>query len=97
VSTACQIQSLHDLVIGQLHIWDRRHVSLQQCYHLSRSGCTAQVAGRRTVPVEVGSHYLEEGWGTRLMTLTDFIEAMGEQGMHVRFCRALRCGTTRRP
>jgi hypothetical protein len=26
--------------------------------------------------VEVGSHYLEEGWGTRLMTLTDFIAAM---------------------
>lgn len=35
-----------------------------------------QVAGRRTVPVEVGSHYLAEGWGTQLMTLADFIAAM---------------------
>lgn len=26
--------------------------------------------------MEVGSHYLEEGWGTRLMTFTDFIAAM---------------------
>jgi lysine-specific demethylase 8 len=32
-----------------------------------------QVAGRRTVPVELGAHYLQEGWGTRLMTLDQFI------------------------
>jgi hypothetical protein len=32
-----------------------------------------QVAGRRTVPVELGQHYLQEGWGTSLMTLDDFI------------------------
>lgn len=32
-----------------------------------------QVAGRRTVPVEVGQHYMQEDWGTSLMTLDDFI------------------------
>ena len=31
-------------------------------------------AGLRTVPVEVGSHYLAEGWGQRLMPLSDFIQ-----------------------
>jgi hypothetical protein len=37
---------------------------------------SVQVAGRRTVPVEVGSHYLAEGWGTQLMTLGDFIASI---------------------
>lgn len=32
------------------------------------------LAGMRTVPVEVGRHYLAEGWGQRLMPLSDFIE-----------------------
>ena len=32
------------------------------------------LAGMRTVPVEVGRHYLAEGWGQRLMLLSDFIE-----------------------
>lgn len=36
-------------------------------------GCHVQVAGRRTVPVELGQHYLQEGWGTQLMTLDNFI------------------------
>ena len=31
------------------------------------------VAGQRTVPVEVGSHYLEEGWGQQLMPLEAFL------------------------
>lgn len=31
------------------------------------------VAGLRTVPVEVGRHYLADGWGQRLMPLSDFI------------------------
>jgi hypothetical protein len=31
-------------------------------------------AGFRTVPIEVGKHYLEEGWGQQLMTVRDFIE-----------------------
>ena len=33
-----------------------------------------RVAGPRTVPVEVGRHYMAEGWGQRLMTLSDFIK-----------------------
>lgn len=33
-----------------------------------------RVAGLRTVPVEVGRHYMAEGWGQRLMTLSDFIK-----------------------
>jgi hypothetical protein len=32
------------------------------------------VAGARTVPVEVGRHYLADGWGQQLMTLADFIK-----------------------
>ncbi len=32
------------------------------------------VAGPRTVPVEVGRHYLADGWGQRLMPLSDFID-----------------------
>ena len=31
-------------------------------------------AGHRTVPVEIGRHYLAEGWGQQLMPLSDFIE-----------------------
>lgn len=34
----------------------------------------AQVAGHRTVPVEVGGTYLEEGWGTAMMTLAEYIQ-----------------------
>ena len=30
-------------------------------------------AGARTIPVEVGEHYLQEGWGQKLMLLSDFI------------------------
>lgn len=30
-------------------------------------------AGSRTIPVEVGEHYLQEGWGQKLMLLSDFI------------------------
>lgn len=32
------------------------------------------VAGPRTVPVEVGKHYLDEGWGQQLMLFSDFIK-----------------------
>ena len=31
------------------------------------------MAGNRTVPVEVGENYLEEGWGQKLVLLSDFI------------------------
>jgi hypothetical protein len=33
-----------------------------------------QIAGRRTVPVEMGSNYTAEDWGQQLMTLTRFID-----------------------
>ncbi|KAG2498674.1 hypothetical protein HYH03_003419 [Edaphochlamys debaryana] len=36
-------------------------------------GYLQRVAGARTVPVEVGAHYLAEGWGQRLMTFGDFL------------------------
>ena len=32
-----------------------------------------EVAGLRTVPVELGDHYLQDGWGQSLMPLGDFI------------------------
>ena len=31
------------------------------------------VAGQRTVPIELGKHYLEEGWGQSLISLGDFL------------------------
>lgn len=31
-------------------------------------------AGERTVPIEIGSHYADENWGQKLMTLRYFIE-----------------------
>jgi len=30
-------------------------------------------AGNRTIPVEVGSHYVDEEWGTRLMTVAELL------------------------
>lgn len=32
------------------------------------------VAGERTVPVEVGAHYLADGWGQQLMNLAQFLD-----------------------
>lgn len=32
------------------------------------------VAGERTVPVEVGRHYLADGWGQQLMNLAQFLD-----------------------
>eukprot|EP00878_Enallax_costatus_P033099 GHUV01036486.1.p1 GENE.GHUV01036486.1~~GHUV01036486.1.p1 ORF type:complete len:470 (+),score=171.44 GHUV01036486.1:702-2111(+) len=37
------------------------------------TGYLSRVAGRRTVPVELGQDYLQEGWGTSLMTFDDFL------------------------
>nr|CAH7724028.1 unnamed protein product [Callosobruchus chinensis] len=31
------------------------------------------IAGERTVPIEIGSHYADEGWSQKLMKLKDFI------------------------
>jgi lysine-specific demethylase 8 len=33
-----------------------------------------RVAGRRSVPVELGSHYLADGWTQKIMTVAEFIE-----------------------
>ena len=33
------------------------------------------MAGNRTVPVELGSHYLADDWGQKLMRLSDFISS----------------------
>jgi hypothetical protein len=33
-----------------------------------------RIAGRRTVPVELGSHYLHDKWSTKLMTINDFLD-----------------------
>jgi len=33
-----------------------------------------QVAGHRTVPVEIGSRYTDDAWGQKLMTISDFID-----------------------
>lgn len=33
-----------------------------------------QIAGPRTVPVELGSHYTSSNWSQKLMTLSDFID-----------------------
>lgn len=33
--------------------------------------------GARTVPVEIGRHYLAEGWGTQLVTVEDFLVGQG--------------------
>lgn len=42
----------------------------------------ARTAGARTVPVEVGSHYLAEGWGTQLLCVADVLRAMLDEEMH---------------
>jgi hypothetical protein len=35
-----------------------------------------QLAGLRTVPVEVGSHYLEESWTQKLVPFADFVDSV---------------------
>lgn len=32
-----------------------------------------EVAGERTIPVEIGSHYADENWSQKLMTLKEFV------------------------
>jgi lysine-specific demethylase 8 len=48
-------------------------------------GYFIRVAGYRTVPVEVGQHYLSEGWGTQLMPMGQFVRqhllGAGEDGL----------------
>ena len=45
------------------------HRILPSLAHLKR------VAGPRTVPVEIGSRYTDEGWSQKLMTMADFIDS----------------------
>lgn len=33
------------------------------------------VAGLRTVPIELGSRYTDDGWSQQLMTINEFIES----------------------
>lgn len=54
---------------------------------LRRWQCAAYlraVAGPRTVPVEVGRHYLAEGWGQRLMMFSEFLDDMLDVGTNSR-------------
>ena len=37
-------------------------------------GYLQQIAGHRTVPVEIGSRYTDDTWGQKLMTISDFID-----------------------
>lgn len=32
-----------------------------------------KLAGTRTVPVEIGSHYADENWSQKLMTMQEFV------------------------
>ena len=41
-----------------------------------------QVAGCRTVPIEIGSRYTDEDWTQSLMTLNDFIDLFVSQEQH---------------
>lgn len=34
-----------------------------------------KVAGERTIPIEIGSHYADENWSQKLMTLKEFIKS----------------------
>jgi hypothetical protein len=38
-----------------------------------------RIAGHRTVPIEVGSSYLEDDWGQQLMTMNEFIDRFLEK------------------
>lgn len=55
-----------------MHAWCFCMIS---CVNTLRVMLLLQVAGVRTVPVELGAHYLADGWGTRLMTLAEFIDS----------------------
>ena len=37
-------------------------------------GYLKQIAGPRTVPVELGSRYTDDNWAQKLMTLSEFID-----------------------
>lgn len=52
-----------------------------------------QIAGPRTVPVELGSRYTDEDWSQNLMTLSDFIDQHVLCEVHtLTLPRTLNCG-----
>ena len=55
------------VVTGALSSWPAL-TKWQDLDYLSR------VAGPRTVPVELGKHYLADGWGQQLMLFSDFVK-----------------------
>ncbi len=54
------------VVTGAMSTWPAL-IKWQDLGYLSR------VAGPRTVPVEMGKHYLADGWGQHLMLFSDFL------------------------
>ncbi len=45
-----------------------------------------EVAGPRTVPVEMGSRYTDEEWSQKLMTIAEFIDEYILSQVHVDIC-----------
>ncbi|XP_044270825.1 bifunctional peptidase and arginyl-hydroxylase JMJD5 [Tribolium madens] len=65
---------------NKMYFAPRKPVKLQDCVShwpaLSKWGDITYListAGDRTVPIEIGSHYADENWGQKLMTLGEFI------------------------
>ena len=40
-----------------------------------------EIAGHRTVPVEIGSHYTDESWTQKLMTINEFVDGYVTKGI----------------
>ena len=57
---------MHGLSAGAMQHWPAMT-------RWQQPGYLKEVAGLRTVPVELGDHYLQDGWGQSLMPLGDFI------------------------
>lgn len=53
--------------------WPAMGLNSQGCRDWSNPSYLRAVAGRRTVPVEVGGSYTSDGWRQELMTIGDFI------------------------
>ena len=60
-------------------------LSKKLCYMITLNNCAPvlfyfsldylkQIAGSRTVPIEIGSKYTDENWSQALMKLSDFID-----------------------
>jgi [histone H3]-dimethyl/trimethyl-L-lysine36 demethylase len=55
------------IVTGVLDSWPALELWKHPSYLIHK-------AGNRTIPVEVGSHYVDEEWGTRLMTVAELLD-----------------------